>query len=75
MTDGQTLETSVFVPALDTRPVVRWLTGSLPAGFTLERAGTKELDDTYFDTSNWHLHRAGYTCRVRRKGVSAELTL
>ena len=61
--------------ALDTRPVVRWLTGSLPAGFTLERAGTKELDDTYFDTSNWHLHRAGYTCRVRRRGDSAELTL
>ena len=61
--------------ALDTRPVVRWLNEALPAGFTLERAGLKELDDTYFDTPGWHLHRAGYTCRVRRKGDAAELTL
>lgn len=61
--------------ALDTRPVVRWLQTSIPAGFTIERVGLKELDDTYFDTSEWHLNRAGYTCRIRRKGDSAELTL
>ncbi|MGE3076017.1 MAG: CHAD domain-containing protein [Dehalococcoidia bacterium] len=61
--------------ALDTRPVVRWLHGTMPPGFTIERVGLKELDDTYFDTAEWHLNRAGYTCRIRRKGDSAELTL
>ncbi|MGE0597830.1 MAG: CHAD domain-containing protein [Dehalococcoidia bacterium] len=61
--------------ALDTRPVVRWLQGTMPAGYTVERVGLKELDDTYFDTEEWHLNRAGYTCRIRRKGDSAELTL
>lgn len=61
--------------ALDTRPVVRWLQTSLPPGFQLERVGFKELEDTYFDTEDWRLNRAGYTCRVRRKGDSGELTL
>ena len=61
--------------ALDTRPVVRWLQTSLPAGFELERVGFKELEDTYFDTDDWRLNRAGYTCRIRSKGDSSELTL
>jgi len=61
--------------ALDTRPVLRWLQGKLPDGYSVAPAGVKELDDTYFDTAGWHMHNAGYTCRVRRKGDSAELTL
>ncbi len=61
--------------ALDTRPVVRWLHGQMPTGYTVERVGLKELDDTYYDTATWQLNRAGYTCRIRRKGDSAELTL
>lgn len=69
------LEVEWQYAALDTRPVVRWLQGSPPAGFTVVHAGLKELDDTYFDTPSWHLHRAGYTCRVRRKGADLELTL
>ena len=69
------LEVEWQYAALDTRPVKRWLESQLPAGFTIEAAGTKELDDTYFDTPGWHMNRAGYTCRVRRKGAEAELTL
>lgn len=61
--------------ALDTRPVVRWLSGPLPVGFRAEPAGVKLLEDTYFDTAEWHINRAGYTCRIRRKGDGAELTL
>ncbi|MEO8538177.1 MAG: CHAD domain-containing protein [bacterium] len=69
------LEVEWQYAALDTRPVVRWLNGPLPAGFSVVDRGTKELNDTYFDTPDWRVNRAGYTCRVRRKGVSAELTL
>jgi CHAD domain-containing protein len=61
--------------ALDTRPVVRWLSGPLPDGYSVSPAGVKELDDAYFDTAEFHINRAGYTCRVRRKGEHAELTL
>jgi len=61
--------------ALDTRPVVRWLSGQPPEGFSVEAAGVKLLEDTYFDTADWHINRAGYTCRIRRKGDGAELTL
>lgn len=69
------LEVEWQYAALDTRPVKRWLETGLPAGFRATAQGIKELDDTYFDTAGWRLHRAGYTCRVRRKGVEAELTL
>ena len=69
------LEVEWQYAALDTRPVKRWLESQLPAGLSLEAKGTKELDDTYFDTPAWHMHRAGYTCRVRSKGAEAELTL
>lgn len=69
------LEVEWQYSALDTRPVVRWLNGPLPGEYTLSAAGVKDLDDTYYDTAEFHVNRAGYTCRVRRKGSSAELTL
>lgn len=69
------LEVEWQYAALDTRPVVRWLNGPLPGGFSVVPAGVKELDDAYFDTADFHINRAGYTCRVRRKGEHAELTL
>jgi len=61
--------------ALDTRPVARWLETSLPPGFSVVREGTKEHDDRYFDTDDWRLNQAGYTCRIRVKPDGAELTL
>ena len=69
------LEVEWQYAALDTRPVARWLAGSLPEGLSVSAPVRKELDDTYFDSVGWDLHRAGYTCRIRRKGDSAELTL
>jgi triphosphatase len=60
---------------LDTLPVARWLEGAAVPGYTVEPGPTKQLADTYFDTTDWRMHRAGFTCRVRRKGVAAELTL
>lgn len=61
--------------ALDTRPVARWLQDAVPEPYRLEPAGTQSLDDTYLDTPDWRVHRAGYTCRIRTRGDTAELTL
>jgi CHAD domain-containing protein len=69
------LEVEWQYAALDTRPVVRWLLGQAPAGYSIQRVGLKELEDTYLDTADWRLHRGGYTCRIRQKGDGAELTL
>lgn len=69
------LEVEWQYAALDTRPVLRWLQSGQVLGFSVVPAGVKELDDTYFDTADWRVHKAGYTCRVRHKGADAELTL
>ncbi len=60
--------------ALDTRPVGRWLQSS-PPGYTVEPLAAQSLEDTYLETPDWRIHRAGYTCRVRAKDAGAELTL
>ncbi len=61
--------------ALDVRPVARWLEGANIPGYRVTEAGTKEVTDTYYDTTDWRLQRAGFTCRVREKEDGAELTL
>jgi CHAD domain-containing protein len=61
--------------ALDVRPIARWLEGTAIPGYSVTAAGTKALRDTYFDTADWRLHRAGFTCRVRDKKDGPELTL
>lgn len=71
----KSLEIEWQFAALDTRPVLRWLQTQPLPGFTVEPLGTQTLDDTYLDTPDWRIHRAGYTCRVRRKETTAELTL
>lgn len=54
--------------------VVEWL--QAPGGaYTAGDAGTKRLEDTYFDTEDWRLYRAGFTARVRRTETGAELTM
>lgn len=54
--------------ALDTRPVARWLQSrSRRDGPAVASSETRDLTDTYFDTADWRLHRAGYALRVRRK--------
>jgi triphosphatase len=63
--------------AVDLRLVERWLNdeGSIEAPATLEPLGTRRIRDTYLDTDDWRLHRAGYTLRSRAANGEHELTL
>ena len=53
----------------------RWLGAAAVPGYTVTPGPTKHLRDTYYDTADWRLHHAGFTCRVRDRGGGAELTL
>ncbi|CAN5906210.1 hypothetical protein BH23ACT11_BH23ACT11_00240 [soil metagenome] len=64
--------------AFDLRPIRRWLETGL--GETEPRAVVgriREISDTYLDSDDWRIYRAGYAMRVRRiKGKRpAEATL
>src|SRR5262249_4019145 len=54
----------------------QWLTrqGSV-AGLLLGASSTSEIFDTYFDTDDWRLHRAGYALRIRSEAGKSEATL
>ena len=56
--------------------VENWLkeTSEHPS-FSLVREGVKNLVDTYYDTPDWRILRAGYALRVRQVGARAEATL
>lgn len=69
------LEVEWQFSATDTAPVARWLESAAVPGYSVTPGKTKVLEDTYFDTSSWRINRGGFTCRVRDKGESAELTL
>ena len=69
--------------ALDLRPVERWLS---TFGTTLfeedgERALTasaqpaQRIVDSYLDTDDWRMARAGFAVRARRRGRDGEITL
>jgi triphosphatase len=70
------VETEWQFDAIDVRPVERWL-AALPEGAdpTVEPGTTSTIVDTYLDTRDWRLHRAGYSLRIRRKGGAAQATL
>jgi CHAD domain-containing protein len=69
--------------ALDLRPVERWL-AALP-GLAVEAGdiGTvtalartpRRLVDSYLDTDDWRIARAGFVARTRRRGRHDEVTL
>lgn len=48
--------------------VEEWLGGRVPKelGIAVVRGPSKELTDTYYDTGDWQLYRAGYALRTRR---------
>ncbi len=69
--------------ALDLRPVERWL-AALPVHSVADPEGgtvtalarpPRRLVDTYLDTSDWHLARAGFVLRTRKRGRQEEVTL
>jgi triphosphatase len=78
-----TVEIEWQFDALDLRPVERWL-ATLP---TLSIAGDQQqtvtalartprrMTDSYLDTEDWRLARAGFVVRTRRRGRHDEITL
>ena len=51
--------------ALDVRPVSRWLEGdSWGRDPSVATGETREISDTYFDTDDWRIYRAGYALRI-----------
>lgn len=75
VTDQQEVEWQFDAP--DVRPVVRWLENGEDKGLSVVPGETRELSDTYLDTGDWRIYRAGYALRVRRtRGRSgAEATM
>src|SRR5918997_1585556 len=62
----------------DPEVVEEWLEEYVSgSGFSVAPGSTRELTDTYLDTEDWCLYRAGYALRVRRKGSNktSELTM
>jgi triphosphatase len=58
----------------DLGAVERWLEAS-PDGHQVSPGATHRIRDTYLDTGDWRLHRAGYALRVRRAGRKVEATM
>jgi triphosphatase len=53
----------------------RWLLRARFDGWSVSPSGVLGLRDTYLDTVDWRVHRAGYALRVRRSGDRVEATL
>jgi len=57
-------------------PPQRWLRGAeLPEGFSLGQPDAHDISDTYYDTEDWRVYRAGFALRVRQTGHAREATL
>ena len=62
--------------APDPRAVRRWLRAApFAPALALDASGIQSLDDTYYDTEDWRLYRAGCALRVRRVGDRVEATM
>ena len=60
----------------DLERVESWLTErSEDSSITIDPGSKKKLVDTYYDTEDWRLYRAGYALRVRRSGNKTEATM
>jgi inorganic triphosphatase YgiF len=62
--------------AEDLATVRRWVgSGAAPAGLRIEPLSPQSLRDTYLDTADWQVLRAGFALRVRRESTYTEATL
>ena len=72
--DHQEIEWQFDAPDLES--VNGWLEEQSSAfGLAVVPAQTKQLVDTYYDTEDWRIYRAGYALRVRRDGRRVEATM
>ena len=69
------METEWQFVADDLAAVREWLENEAPDPFCVCAEPERTQDDEYWDTGGWLVWRAGFACRVRRQGESAELTL
>jgi len=71
--------------ALDLRPVERWLagapalppspTGAVQPTLSIVARPARRLADTYLDTEDWRVGRAGFSLRVRHRAGQGQVTL
>lgn len=62
--------------ATDLPALRRWLSDhSVINGLSIEPRATLELHDTYLDTDDWRIHRAGFALRVRSESGNLQVTL
>src|SRR6202022_3611301 len=72
--DGREVEWQLA--STDLALVRRWLEdhGTID-GLVLEPRSTLKIFDTYFDTDDWRIHRAGFALRIRSEDGKSEATL
>ena len=72
--DGREVEWQLA--CTDLRSVRRWLTdhGTID-GLVLEPRSTLQIFDTYLDTDDWRIHRAGFALRIRSGSGTSQATL
>jgi triphosphatase len=72
--DGREVEWQLA--STDLGPVRRWLAdhGTID-GLVLEPRSTQQIFDTYLDTDDWRIHRAGFALRIRSESGKSEATL
>jgi triphosphatase len=72
--DGREVEWQLA--CTDLGSVRRWLNDHVVIdGLTLEPRSTQQIFDTYLDTDDWRIHRAGFALRVRSGSGKTEATL
>src|SRR5882757_1286924 len=73
-TDGREVEWQLA--CTDLGSVRRWLAdhGTID-GLVLEPRSTLQIFDTYLDTDDWRIHRAGFALRIRSESGKLEATL
>lgn len=62
--------------ASDLRVVERWLKDRSSGGeISVSDGQTRRISDTYLDTRDWRLYRAGFALRLRQRGRQVEATM